>query len=92
MYSAVSPWFVTCLATRWSSAMLQLLFLGVARDLEHFHPVPERRRNRIEHVGGRDEEHLREIERHVEIVIAERVVLLRVEHFEQRRRGIAAEV
>ena len=32
------------------------------------------------------------IERHVEIVIAERVVLLRIEHFHQRRRRIAAEI
>ena len=71
---------------------LQLLFLGVAGDLEHFHAVAQRRRNRVEHVGGRDEQHLRQIERHVEVVIAERVVLLRIEHFEQRRRGVAAEI
>ena len=71
---------------------LQLLFLGVAGDLEHFHAVAQRRRNRIEHVGRGDEQHLRQIERHVEIVIAERVVLLRIEHLEQRRRRIAAEV
>ena len=49
-------------------------------------------RNRIEHVRRRDEQHLRQIERHVEVVIAERVVLLRIEHLEQRRRRIAAEV
>ena len=33
---------------------------------------------------------LREIERQIEIVIAERVVLLRIENLEQRRRRIAA--
>jgi hypothetical protein len=30
---------------------LQLLFLGVAGDLEHFHAVAQRGRNRVEHVG-----------------------------------------
>ena len=34
----------------------------------------------------------RQVERHVEVVIAERVVLLRIEHLEQRRRRVAAEV
>ncbi len=71
---------------------LELLLLGVARQLEHLHAIAQRRRNRIEHVRGRQEQHLGEIERHVEVVIAERVVLLRVEHLEQRRRRIAAEV
>ena len=71
---------------------LQLLFLGVAGELEHFHAVAQRRRNRIEHVRRGDEQHLGQIERHVEVVIAERVVLLRIEHLEQRRRRIAAEI
>ena len=43
-------------------------------------------------VRGGDEQHLREVERHLEVVIAERRVLLGVEHLEQRRRRIAAEV
>ena len=71
---------------------LELLFLGIAGQLEHFHAIAQRRRNRIEHVRGRQEQHLRQIERHVEVVIAEAVVLLGIEHLEQRRRGIAAEV
>ena len=36
-----------------------------------------------------DEQHLREIDRNLQVVVAERVVLRRVEHFEQRRGGIA---
>ena len=72
--------------------MLQLLFLGVPGDLEDLHPVAQRRRNRVEHVRRRDEQHLGQIERHVEVVIAERVVLLGVEHLEERRRRIAAEI
>ena len=46
----------------------------------------------IEHIRRRDEHHVRQIERHAEIVVAERKVLLRVEDFEQCRRRIAAEV
>ena len=49
-------------------------------------------RNRVEHVRRRDEQHFAQVERHVEVVIAERVVLFRIEHLEQRRRRIAAEV
>ena len=50
------------------------------------------RRNRVGDVGRRDEQHLRQIELDVEIVIPERVVLRRIEHLEQRRRRIAAPV
>ena len=71
---------------------LQLFFLGVPGQLQHFHAVAECRRNRIEHVRRGDEQHFGQIERDIEIVIAERVVLLRIEHLEQRRRGIAAEI
>ena len=49
-------------------------------------------RNRIENVRRRDEQHLGEVERHVEVMIAERVVLLGIEHLEQRRGRVAAEV
>ena len=70
----------------------ELLLLGVAGQFEHFHAVAQRPGNRVEHVGRGDEQHLGQIERHVEVVIAERVVLFRIEHLEQRRRGVAAEV
>ena len=36
--------------------------------------------------------HARQVERQVEVVVAERVVLRRVEHLEHRRGGVAAEV
>ena len=39
-----------------------------------------------------DEEHVREIELHIQVVILERMVLRRVQHFEQRRGRIAAPV
>ena len=46
----------------------------------------------VQHVRGADEERVREVVRDLEIAVDERVVLLRVEHLEQRRRRIAAEV
>jgi hypothetical protein len=71
---------------------LELLLLGIAGQLQDLHPVAQRGRDRIEHVGRRQEQHFGEIERYVEVVIAKRVVLFRVEDLEERRRGIAAEV
>ena len=49
-------------------------------------------RDRVERVRGADEEHLGEVERQVEVVVAEGVVLRRVEHLEHRARRVAAEV
>ena len=48
--------------------------------------------NRVDRVRGADEQHLRQVERQVEVVVAERRVLLGVEHLEHRAGGIAAPV
>ena len=48
--------------------------------------------NRLGHVRGGDEQHLGEVQLDVQVVVAEAVVLRRVEHLEQRRRGVAAPV
>ena len=45
--------------------------------------------NRAELVRGRDEQHAREIESDLHVVVAERVVLRRVQHFEERGGRIA---
>ena len=71
---------------------VELLLPRVAGDLEDLHAVAQRRRDRVHDVRGRHEHHLREIERHLQVVIGEGVVLLGVEHLEQRRRRVAAEV
>jgi len=63
----------------------ELLLFGVAGELEHLHPVAKRPGNGIEHVRGGDEQHLGQVERHVQVVVPERVVLLGIEHFEQGR-------
>ena len=71
---------------------LELLLLGVARELDHLHPVAQRRRDRVELVRGGDEEAARQVEGQVEVVVAEARVLLGVEHLEHRAGGVAAEV
>ncbi len=64
----------------------------IAGDGDDLHAVAQRRRQRAEIVGGGDEHHLRQIERHLQIMIGEGGVLLGIEHLEQRRRRIAAEI
>ena len=68
---------------------LRLLALRVAGEVDDFHPVEQWGRNILDEVRGRDEEHLAQIERHAKVMVSEGVVLRRVEHLEQRRRGIA---
>ena len=71
---------------------LDLLLLGVPLQVEDLHPVLERGRNRIHHVRGGDEQHVRQVEREVQVVVPEGVVLLGIEDLEERRTGIAPEV
>ena len=69
-----------------------LLVLRVAFERDDLHAVAQRVRHRVEHIGGGDEEDLRQVERHVQVVVAEGGILLGIEHFEQRRGRVAAEV
>jgi hypothetical protein len=55
---------------------LKLLLLGVAGERDRLHAVAQRPRDRVERVRRRDEHHVGEIERDVEVVVAERRVLL----------------
>ena len=71
---------------------VELLVDRVAGELDHLHPVAQRRRDRVEHVRGGDEDDLGEVEVEVEVVVAEGVVLGRVEDLEHRAGRIAAEV
>ena len=71
---------------------LQLLLLGVARELDHLHPVAQRRGDRVQLVGGGDEQDPRQVERQVQVVVAEGGVLLGVQHLEHRAGRVAAEV
>ena len=69
-----------------------LLGLGVAVEADDLHPVEERPGDRVDHVGRGDEQHPREVEVDLQVVVPERVVLGRVEHLEERRRRVAPEV
>src|SRR5262249_6916502 len=71
---------------------LQLLFLGVPRQLQHFHAVAQGRRNRIEDIRRGQEQDPGKIKGYVQIVVLKGTVLFRIEHLEQRRSRIAAEV
>ena len=71
---------------------LDLFELGVAGQLQHLHAVAQRGWHGIQGVGGRDEHDPGEVERYVEVVVAEIFVLLRVEHLQQSRRRVTAPV
>ena len=70
---------------------LELFALRVAGEAHQVHPVHERPGDGLREVRRSDEQHLRQVERHPEVVVRERVVLRRVQHLEQRRRRIALE-
>ena len=71
---------------------MHLLVLGVARESDDLHAVAERRDDRVLDVRGGNEDHLREVVGNLEVVVAERVVLLGVKDLEERRARVAAEV
>ena len=71
---------------------LELFLLGVAGKLQDFHPVAEGGLDGIEEVGGGDEHDLGEVEGDVQIMIAEGIVLLRVQHLEQGGGRVAPEI
>ena len=70
---------------------LELLLLGVPGELDDLHAVAQRPGDRVEHVRGGDEHHLRQVEVDAEVVVAEVRVLLRVQDLEQRARRVAME-
>ena len=70
---------------------LDLLVLGVAGDADHLHPVQQGRRD-VQRVGRGHEHHVRQVVVDLEVVVVERRVLLRIEHLQQGRRRVAAEV
>ena len=69
-----------------------LVVFGVAVDLHQLHAVQQRRRDVLDHVGGGQEHHVGQVQVQIQVVVAERVVLRRVEHLEQRRTRVAAVV
>src|SRR5437660_1723843 len=74
-----------------TSSPLPRITLRVAGEVHGLEPVEQRPRNALREIRRRDEQHLRQVERYAEVVIRKRVVLRRIEHFEQRRGGVALE-
>src|ERR1700686_4494230 len=71
---------------------LDLLLLGVSGDADDLHPVAKRWADGLGDVRGGDEQHLREVIRDLEIMVAEFPVLFRIEPLEQCRRWIPPKV
>ena len=60
--------------------------------MNNLHAIPECFRDCVEHVGGCYEQHPREVKRLVQVIVAERCVLLRVQNFQQGRSGVPPEI
>ena len=71
------------------SGNMEFLVGGVTVHLYDFHAVKQRARYPVAAVCGCDEKHLRQINGYLHIMIPERMVLLPVEHLQQRGRGIS---
>ena len=70
---------------------VDLLVLGIARQADHFHPVQQRRRD-VQRIRRGHEHHVGQVVIDLDVMVGEGVVLLRIEHFQQRRGRIAAEI
>ena len=65
------------------------LDVGVAVNGDDFQTITQRTWDGFERVRRSDKHHIGKVKIYFEIMIAERVVLCWVKHFQQRRRGIA---
>ena len=65
------------------SGDLEFFHLGIAVKADDLHTVEQRLRNRICRVRCTNKHHIRQVVRHLHIVIGKGVILLRVKHLEQ---------
>ena len=70
----------------------KLLGVQVSRKTDDLHAVPKRLRDPSERVGSGDEQNIGEVVFQLQVVIRERLVLLRVQDLQEGRTGIAMEV
>src|SRR5258706_332962 len=87
----LEPIFLELARDEVAARNLELLLLRVSRQLDDLHAVAQRPRDGVEDVRRGDENQPRKVVGYAEIVVAERVVLSRIEHFEQGRGRIAVE-
>ena len=71
---------------------LQFLLVGVTGKLDDLHPIRQGRRHRVQQIRGANKQDIGKIERQIQVMIAEGMILFRVQDLEQRRRRIAAKV
>ena len=71
---------------------VELLLVGVARQLDDLHPVEQRAWDGARGVGGGDEEDVGQVERQLDEVVAEGAVLFGVQDLQQGRGRVAAHV
>ena len=74
-----------------SLANFHFLLGDISGHLYDLHAVEQGCWQGAEVVGGGYEEHLRQVVVHIEEIVVEGVVLLRVEHLEQGRRGVSVD-
>src|SRR5574344_1467184 len=67
----------------------QFFLIDIAGQLNDLSAVKQRFGNRIERIGGKNKEYAGNIKRQIKVVVAERHVLFRIEHFEKRTGRIA---
>ena len=68
------------------------LFQQIAAHFDNLHTVAQRGGNRAQIVRRGDEHHLRQVIIHLQEIVMERIILFRVEHLQQSRLGVSAEI
>ena len=64
----------------------------LTRQMYHLAAIQERRGDGIQRVGCANEQHLTEINRNIQVMVPERMVLFGVQNLQQRGRWISMEV
>ena len=71
---------------------VDLFVIDVAGEIKNLHTVAQRSGNLVGAVGRGNEHDIAQVEIDLQVVIVKAEVLLRVEHFQQRRAGVAPEI
>ena len=67
----------------------ELLFIGIGAQFDDLHTVQQGSGDGIQGVGGGDEHYIGQVEGNLNIMVPIGAVLLRIQHLQQRRAGVA---
>ena len=67
----------------------ELLFIGIGAQSDDLHTVQQGSGDGIQGVGGSDEHYIGQVEGNLNIMVPIGAVLLRIQHLQQRRAGVA---